>query len=154
MSHIKVSTVQKARYGVLLIPIAWLLFSVWIAINEASQRFTYSGTAEINTPPSIPEILSLSSYACMTLWVFVKILQAVKQHTFVSSELKSGFVFLLGLTLMTASSYSNLSQLLSYVGMALIDVAAVIMLVTLIQGKPFGPLKLYHQDIQIKRSSE
>ena len=153
MTKAKVTVVQKARYGVLFLPIAWLLFSLWAMVNDAFPRFPYTGVQEANTPSSVLEVLRVVFNGCWTLWVAVKILQAVKNHTVVSAELKSGFLFLLGLTLMTTSAHLHLSRFLSYFGGAMADIAAIIMIITLLQGKSFAQLKLYHKDIQIEKIS-
>ncbi len=153
MTNIKVSVIQKARYGVLFLPVVWLLFSIWAVVNSVFPRVPYTGVQEVNTPPSVLEILSVVFYGCLTVWIFVKVLQMVKNHSPVSAELKSGFVFLLGFTLLSATTKFHLSQFLSYVGIAMTDVAAIIVIVTLLQGKPFADFKLYHEDIQIEKTS-
>jgi hypothetical protein len=151
MTNTRVSVVEKVRFGVLFLPVLWLLSSVWVVINDASQRFTYNQLDEIKTPPSILEMLSLIILSLAALWTIGKIIITLRQHRAVSSELKSGSAFFLGLAIMTASSYLHLGSFLSYVGMVCIDIAAIIMIVTLIQGKPFGEMKLYYKDIEVRK---
>lgn len=151
MTNTKVSVVEKVRFGVLFLPVLWLLSSVWAVINDASQRLAYNQLDEIKTPPSILEMLSLIILSLAALWTIGKIIITLRQHRAVSSELKSGSAFFLGLTIMTASSYLHLGSFLSYVGMVCIDIAAIIMIVTLLQGKPFGETKLYYKDIEVRK---
>ncbi len=151
MTNAKVSVIQKARYGVLMLPAGWLLFSIWVVINEAFPRYAYDDV--LKTPPSGSQISSVIIYTLGTLWVIWKILRNVKDHVSISAELKSAFAFLLGTTIMAISSYFHFGQFFSYVGIAIVDIAAIIMIVTLLQGKPFGPLTLYHSDVQIQKSS-
>ena len=58
-----------------------------------------------------------------------------------------------GLTIMAVNTYFGRWQFLSYIGIAMIDIAAIIMIVTLLQGKPFAMLTLYHKDVQIQKIS-
>ena len=150
MTNTKVSVVQKARYGVLLIPVAWLLFSIWAVINVAFPQYTYETQ---RTPPAGSEILNIIIYGLGTLWVLFKILRNIKNQLATSVELKSALAFLLGTTLMAVSTYFQPWHLLFYLGMAIFDIAPILMIVTLLQGKPFAMLMLYHKDVQIQRSS-
>lgn len=152
MTNKRVSVIQKARYGVLMIPVAWLLFSIWVVINEALPRYTLSAIPR--TAPSGSETFNVVIYALATVWVIFKILQNIKNHVLVSAELKSAFAFLLGSTMMATKAYFPAWQVLSYTGIAFLDLAAIIVLVTLFQGKPFGPLTLYHKDVQIQKIAE
>ena len=149
MTNTKVSVVQKARYGVLLIPVTWLLFSIWAVINVASPRYTY--TEAQRTPPSSSDILSVIIYASGTLWGFATLLHKVKNHVTVSVELKSALAFLLGTTLTAISAYFQSWHFLFYFGIAIFNIAPILMIITLLQGKPFGILKLYHRNVQIQR---
>jgi len=151
MTNVKVSVVQKARYGVLFLPILWLFFSLWGVVNESSERFSFPAIQEVATPPSTWELVNIIYPSFMTLWVSVKILLAIKNHSVISSELKSGFALFLGLTIMAINSYFHLGQFLFYVGIALTDIAAIIVIVTLFQRKPFGGTMLYHKDVQVRR---
>jgi|WetSurMetagenome_2_1015567.scaffolds.fasta_scaffold706507_2 hypothetical protein len=151
MTNVRVSTVQKARYGVLFLPVLWLLFSLWVVISEASSDPSYAPVQKVSTSPSTFEFVNLTYPIFLTVWVFVKILLAVKEHNKISAELTSGFAFFLGLTIMAINNYFHFGQFLFYVGIALTDIAALIVIVRLFQGKAFIGTTLYHQDVQVRR---
>ena len=151
MTKTKVSVAQKARYGVLFLPVLWLLFSLWIVINEATSNVSYTRTSEVNTPPSTFELVNMIYLSVVTLWFFSRILLAIKQHNAISAELKSGFAFALGLTILTINNDFHLGQFIYYIGVMLTDIAAVIVIITLLQRKSFIGTTLYHKDIQIRK---
>lgn len=151
MTNAKVFVVQKARYGVLFLPILWLFSSLWVVINRTSADFYYIGIQEVDIPPSIWESGKEIYLIILTVWAFVKIVLAIKQRTAISAELMSGFAFVLGLTITMVKDFFHFGDFLFYVGMGLTDFAAIIVIVTLFQGKPFLYSTLYHKDVQIRR---
>ena len=148
MTNVKVSVVQKARYGVLFLPVLWLLTSLWVVMNKTYSDFSYVGIQEVDIPQSIWESGNTIYLIFLTVWAFAKILLAMKQRTAISAELKSGFAFVLGLTI---TNFFHVGQFFFYLGMGLTDIAAIIVIVTLLQGKPFLYSTLYHKDVQIRR---
>ena len=152
MTDKRVSAIQKPRYAVLMIPVAWLFFSIWAVMSEAFPRYTLGEIPK--TPPSDSEIFNLAIYAFGTVLLLTKILVSAKNQSRISAELKSAFALLLGSTIMATRAVFPAWQFLGYVGIAIVDIAAIIMLVTLLQGKRFGPLTLFHKDVQIQKISK
>ena len=150
MTTTRVSVVQKPKYGILLLPVIWLVFSIWAVINSTFPQYEYEVQSSL---PSDSQAFNLIIYALGALWVFFKILSNAKNRVAVSVELKSTFAFLLGATLMTANVYFHPSYFLFYAGMAVFDIAPILMIVTLLQGKPFAMLTLYRKDVQIQKGT-
>jgi hypothetical protein len=153
MTTKRVSVVQKARYGVLILPVAVLLFSIWGMIATAFPPYSHSRVQDTKIPPSGSQALQAALYGLWTLWIVVKILQNIKDHVVISAEMKGGFAFVLGMTLMAMNNYFPTWHVLPYAGMAMIGIAATIVIITLVQGKSFGGFKLYHKDVQIHKNT-
>jgi hypothetical protein len=151
MANPKISIVQKAKFGLLLLPLAWLVVTTWVLISEDIPRFNSLDSQEAITQPSFSPIVSLIFVVAGTLWIVVNILRAVRNHQAISSVQKSGLALFLGSSLMQIENYFHVWPFLFYLGLLLVDVAATIMIVTLLQGKPFGAVTLYHKDVQIKK---
>ena len=151
MANPKIAIVQTAKFGLLLLPLAWLVVTTWVLISEDIPRFNSLESQEAIIQPSFSRLVSLIFVVAGTLWIVVNILRAVRNHQAISTVQKSGLALFLGSSLMQIEGYFHVWLLLFYLGVLLIDVASTIMIVTLLQGKPFGTVTLYHKDVQIKK---
>ena len=151
MSNPKISIVQTAKFCLLLLPLSWVVVTTWGLISEGFPRFNSLDTQEAITQPSLSRIVSLIFAVAAALWIVVNTFRAVRNHQAISSVQKSGLALFLGSSLMQIEGYFHVWLLLFYLGVLLIDVASTIMIVTLLQGKPFGTVTLYHKDVQIKK---
>ena len=98
MTNIKLSVVQKARYAVLVFPVAFLLFSIFAVISMIFAQRDYAPTHDVESPLSAREIFIVATSGYCALWTIVKIMLNVKQGIAISAELKSGLALFLGLT--------------------------------------------------------
>jgi hypothetical protein len=138
----KVMAVSRPRYVILILPIAWLLFSILAIFMVATQ--------EVKTSPSTSELSNLILCGLGTLWVIGEIIYKRYHQISVSVEQKSILVFLLGMFAMSINRYLDFGNALFYVGILLVDILPITAIIMLLRGKSFGPVKLYHKDIQIQ----
>ena|SRR5688572_16720972 len=138
----KVVTVSKPRFAILIPFIAWLLFSILAIFMVATQ--------EVKTSPSTSDLSSLILYGLGMLWIIGEIIYKRYHQISVSVEQKSILAFMLGMFVMTINRYLDFGNVLFYVGILLIDILPITAIIVLLRGNSFGPVKLYHKDIQIQ----
>ena len=143
----KIRVVQKARYLVLVPFIAWLIFSIWMINEVAFPRFA---TQSIKSPSSNSNWAGAIYFGAMALWTLGDLLLKKKRNIPLSIEQKSFLPFCWGGFLLVIYSYLPFSNYAFYLALALIDILPITIIIVLLQGKPFGILRLYHRDIEIK----
>lgn len=153
MTSKKHAVKQKAHYWVLFVPLLFLLYSVWAVMRDIQDRSGYAGMPAVVVPASSAHLLSGLVFAIGTLWVLIDVIYKFKRRILVSVERKGILVCFLGGTLAAFGEYFPGWHFLAYKGIALADIAVTMVIVTLLQGKPFGPFKLYQKDVQVDKGT-
>jgi hypothetical protein len=144
----RIQVVQKARYIILIPPIAGILFSFW-AISEFI--FPLSGNEGTRNPPPMWVLIASGFYGFMAIRLLRDMLISKKKYSSISNEQKGLVSLFLGAFLFGVGYYLWFSNFTMLVAIILMDVLPLMEIVVLLQGKTFGESRLYHKDIKIIR---
>ncbi len=144
-----IQVVQKARYIILIPPIAGILFSFWV-ISEFIFPLSVINEGTRNPPPMWVLVAS-GYYGFMAIRLLRDMLISKKKNSSISIEQKGLVALFLGMFLFGVGYYLWFSNFIMLVAIILIDVLPLMEIVVLLQGKTFGESRLYHKDIKIIR---
>ena len=145
----RIEVVQKARYIILIPPIAWILFSFWL-VSEFVFPHTVIGEETRNPTPTW-HLVASAIYGIMAIRLLMDILISKKQNTSIPIEQKGLLSLFLGAFLLGVGQYLWFSNFIFLLAIILIDVLPFMEIVVLLRGKTFGESRLYHKDIKIIR---
>ncbi|MFZ5855189.1 MAG: hypothetical protein ACOYZ6_00010 [Chloroflexota bacterium] len=133
--------VQKARYLILVPPLAWLIFSIWLIGEIALPQFAVTGL-EIHPPNS--SYFGAVFWGLVVLFLSGEMLTKRKRNILVPIEQKGLLPFALGGLLLGIGKHLQLNNYnyIFILALVLTDILPIVVIVTLLQGKSFGKLRL------------
>ncbi len=140
----KVITVRKANYFVLLLPIGFLLFSIWALISMASPEPEYTSRIQ-ETNSQETSLYKVILYGLFEVAVLGAVAQNAHKNKRLSAENISAITFATSYLVAEVSNYLQLapahwSRLLSLV---LLNISIILIIITLLQDKSFAGYSMY-----------
>ena len=137
-------TVRKANYFVLLFPIGFLIFSVWGLISMATPD--YGGQIqEIKIIPTISSLVRVIFFVLYGLLILSAVARSAYHNKRLSVENVSAIAWAASFIIVEVGNYLQLpsNHWSDFLGIILLDIPAILIIITLLQDKPFGGYSMY-----------
>ena len=140
----RVITVRKANYFVLLLPIGFLIFSIW-ALISMSKPYYGSQIQQTKIDSTNSSLVRVSFYVLYGALILRAVAQSAYRNKKLSVENVSAIAWVASFITTEVGNYLQLpsGHWSSFLGIILLDIPMILVIVTLLQDKPFGGFSMY-----------
>jgi hypothetical protein len=140
----RVITVRKANYFVLLLPIGFLVFSIWALISMSTPEYG-SQIQETKTVSTNSSLVRVGFYGLYGVLILGAVGRSAYRNKRLSVENVSAIAWVASFIIVEVGNYLQLrsGHWSDFLGIILLDIPVILVIITLLQDKPFGGYSMY-----------